>query len=167
MTNSSAALALVSAAALACLQGAHADLLFPTTYVFPSHSAFSDMLGDVEESPSVCEEGGSGLFLPIGGDKHQEYKIGTMMCVPYLMGLLWCFMGVGIIADIFMAGIETITSQTYKVTRPDGTVSEVKIWNATVANLTLMALGSSAPEIILSVIEILSLSVNNLQTTYI
>mgnify|MGYP001138076806 FL=1 len=29
----------------------------------------------------------------------------------------------------------------------------VKVWNATVANLTLMALGSSAPEILLSVIE--------------
>ena len=31
---------------------------------------------------------------------------------------------------------------------------EVKIWNETVANLTLMALGSSAPEILLSIIEI-------------
>ena len=29
----------------------------------------------------------------------------------------------------------------------------VKVWNATVANLTLMALGSSAPEIILSILE--------------
>jgi solute carrier family 8 (sodium/calcium exchanger) len=29
----------------------------------------------------------------------------------------------------------------------------VKVWNPTVANLTLMALGSSAPEILLSVIE--------------
>ena len=32
---------------------------------------------------------------------------------------------------------------------------EVPIWNPTVANLTLMALGSSAPEILLSVIETL------------
>ena len=31
-----------------------------------------------------------------------------------------------------------------------------QVWNATVANLTLMALGSSAPEILLSVIEIVS-----------
>lgn len=31
---------------------------------------------------------------------------------------------------------------------------EVRIWNDTVANLTLMALGTSAPEILLSVIEI-------------
>lgn len=30
---------------------------------------------------------------------------------------------------------------------------KVKVWNPTVANLTLMALGSSAPEILLSVIE--------------
>ena len=29
-----------------------------------------------------------------------------------------------------------------------------QVWNATVANLTLMALGSSAPEILLNVIEI-------------
>ena len=38
----------------------------------------------------------------------------------------------------------------------DGTVVErrVRVWNATVANLTLMALGSSAPEILLSVIEV-------------
>ena len=34
----------------------------------------------------------------------------------------------------------------------EATVS-VRVWNATVANLTLMALGSSAPEILLSVIE--------------
>lgn len=30
---------------------------------------------------------------------------------------------------------------------------KVKVWNPTIANLTLMALGSSAPEILLSIIE--------------
>ena len=30
---------------------------------------------------------------------------------------------------------------------------DVQVWNATIANLTLMALGSSAPEILLNVIE--------------
>ena len=33
-------------------------------------------------------------------------------------------------------------------------IIEVRIWNNTVANLTLMALGSSAPEILLSIIEV-------------
>jgi len=32
---------------------------------------------------------------------------------------------------------------------------KVKVWNKTVANLSLMVLGSSAPEILLSVIEII------------
>ena len=32
-------------------------------------------------------------------------------------------------------------------------VVKVKVWNPTIANLTLMALGSSAPEILLTVIE--------------
>ncbi|OQR66980.1 sodium/calcium exchanger 1-like [Tropilaelaps mercedesae] len=42
------------------------------------------------------------------------------------------------------------------ITTPDGEkqVIAVRVWNETVSNLTLMALGSSAPEILLSVIEI-------------
>lgn len=34
-------------------------------------------------------------------------------------------------------------------------IIEVRIWSDAVANLTLMALGSSAPEILLSIIEII------------
>ena len=56
-----------------------------------------------------------------------------------------------------MEGIEVITSSTVQVTVTDALGYEVpknaKFWNPTVANLTLMALGSSAPEILLSVIE--------------
>ena len=58
-----------------------------------------------------------------------------------------------------MMAIEFITSAE-KVTklRIDGGVRSfsVLVWNPTVANLTLMALGSSAPEILLSVIEIVT-----------
>lgn len=37
-------------------------------------------------------------------------------------------------------------------------VVEIRVWNDTVANLTLMALGSSAPEILLAIIEIVLLN---------
>lgn len=42
------------------------------------------------------------------------------------------------------------------ITKANGetSVGTVRIWNETVSNLTLMALGSSAPEILLSVIEV-------------
>jgi len=72
--------------------------------------------------------------------------------------LFWLFYGVSIGADLFMESIEEITSQealTF-LPMPGGKRRPltVQVWNATVANLTLMALGSSAPEILLSVIEI-------------
>merc|ERR1719382_790823 len=52
-----------------------------------------------------------------------------------------------------------ITAQEKEVSLKDPRTGKtqvvvVKVWNETVANLTLMALGSSAPEIMLSVIEI-------------
>lgn len=76
----------------------------------------------------------------------------------YFLSLLYLFIGVSIVSDRFMASIEVITSQEREVTikKPNGetqTIS-VRIWNETVSNLTLMALGSSAPEILLSVIEV-------------
>ena len=80
----------------------------------------------------------------------------------YLVLLLWCFLGVGIIADIFMDAIGVICSQAsikkeFLANGKERTV-ETLVWNGTVANLTLMALGSSAPEILLNVIEVFDLN---------
>lgn len=78
--------------------------------------------------------------------------------VVYFFLLLYLFIGVSIISDRFMAAIEVITSKEKElVVRRHGRESQivvVRVWNETVANLTLMALGSSAPEILLSIIEI-------------
>jgi solute carrier family 8 (sodium/calcium exchanger) len=74
---------------------------------------------------------------------------------------MYLFLGISIVADIFMSAIEQITSVTVTRMIPgeDGEDEpvEIYVWNATVANLTLMALGSSAPEILLSVIETVQL----------
>jgi hypothetical protein len=75
----------------------------------------------------------------------------------YFLFLVYLFLGIAIVADIFMGAIEVITSKEVDqiLTTDDGTreTIKVKVWNPTIANLTLMALGSSAPEILLSVIE--------------
>ncbi|KAK3760699.1 hypothetical protein RRG08_010672 [Elysia crispata] len=98
-----------------------------------------------------------GLLLPLVNE--YTWDTGARAFV-YLIGLFWSFMGVSIIADIFMQSIEMITSRTSVVIIADPDSSDgskevhVKTWNNTVANLTLMALGSSAPEILLSIIEI-------------
>jgi solute carrier family 8 (sodium/calcium exchanger) len=83
-----------------------------------------------------------------------------LRAVLYFIFLLYLVLGIAIIADIFMSSIETITSRRRKIRYPEPgekdkyITVEVRIWNDTVANLTLMALGSSSPEILLSIIEI-------------
>jgi len=93
------------------------------------------------------------LWLPVGGDWEAGWPTPVKICL-YLLGLLYCFLGVAIIADVFMSAIERITSVKKQITNKEGKKTTVKVWNDTVANLTLMALGSSAPEILLSIIEL-------------
>ena len=111
---------------------------------------------------SGAEGSGIGtLILPLFNES--QWSDGLRVAL-YLIALLWFFMGVAIGADLFMCAIEEITSKT-KVIRvategetgkgKDYEELEVRVWNDTVANLTLMALGSSAPEILLSIIEII------------
>lgn len=94
-----------------------------------------------------------GLFLPCW---QSDGATSTIMLhgILYLLALIYMFVGVAIIADRFMLSIEQITSQEQDVVvrKKDGTkeIISVRIWNETVSNLTLMALGSSAPEIMLS-----------------
>lgn len=71
----------------------------------------------------------------------------------YAFGLLYAFLGIAVISDVFMATIEVITSKEKEVTLANGNKVKVQFWNPTVANLTLMALGSSAPEILLALLE--------------
>ena len=69
--------------------------------------------------------------------------------------LIWLFFGVTILAEIFMEAIEVITSKTDLIQVPDSDGNMISVeklfWNPTVSNLTLMALGSSLPEIVLGV----------------
>ncbi|XP_075148312.1 sodium/calcium exchanger 3 isoform X3 [Haematobia irritans] len=75
----------------------------------------------------------------------------------YFFAMIYLFIGVSIVSDRFMAAIEVITSKEKEVIikkkNGEKQIVVVRVWNETVANLTLMALGSSAPEILLSVIE--------------
>ncbi|CAF0808736.1 unnamed protein product [Rotaria sordida] len=99
-----------------------------------------------------------GLILPFGIEACMSIQLRAVL---YFIFLLYLFLGIAIIADIFMSSIETITSRRRKIRYPDPGENdkyltvEVRIWNDTVANLTLMALGSSSPEILLSIIEII------------
>ncbi|XP_059147514.1 sodium/calcium exchanger 2-like [Physella acuta] len=99
----------------------------------------------------LCSD--KGLLLPA----INEYTWNTYIrAVLYLVAMLWCFFGVALVSEAFMCSIDHITSKTIYLPGPHGdgfNLVEVKVWNETVANLTLLAFGTSAPEILLNVIE--------------
>ncbi|KAM4604372.1 sodium/calcium exchanger 1a isoform 2-T2 [Polymixia lowei] len=99
-----------------------------------------------------------GVILPIWEPVNPAFTDRIARATIYFVALAYMFLGVSIIADRFMASIEVITSQERQITikKPNGekVTTTVRVWNETVSNLTLMALGSSAPEILLSVVEV-------------
>lgn len=115
---------------------------------------------DVSNETSILDKNCSeGLMLPLW-QPQTNLTTGDRVAraIVYFTAMLWMFIGVSIASDRFMGSIEMITSSEKEVTvkKPNGEtqIIIVQVWNETVANLTLMALGSSAPEILLSVIEI-------------
>uniref|UniRef100_A0AAX7SL87 Calx-beta domain-containing protein n=1 Tax=Astatotilapia calliptera TaxID=8154 RepID=A0AAX7SL87_ASTCA len=98
------------------------------------------------------------LVLPVWNPQNPSVGDKVARAIVYFVALIYMFLGMSIIADRFMSSIEVITSQekeiTIKKSNGETTTATVRIWNETVSNLTLMALGSSAPEILLSVIEV-------------
>jgi len=123
-------------------------------------AAVSSIAAAENETDNVgvnCEDG---LIIPIWPG-HENMSIGDRFGrgLLYAVFMVYLFIGVAIASDKFMESIEMITAQEKEVSIKDPRTGKtqvviVKVWNETVANLTLMALGSSAPEIMLSVIEI-------------
>lgn len=99
----------------------------------------------------VCFE--SWMLLPGEALWHDGVK-----AVLYILAMGYVFLGIAVSSDIFMNSIEVMTSKkrtiyTWDAEKNEKVEHHVLIWNETVANLTLMALGSSAPEILLATIE--------------
>ena len=113
----------------------------------------SSLESDIDFNSYKCSD--RGLILPLISE--YTWPIWARATL-YFAFLLYLFLGIAKIADIFMVSIEQITSIRKKVkfTNVNGEPDfiEKKVWNDTVANLTLMALGSSCPEILLAIIEI-------------
>ncbi|KPM03912.1 sodium/calcium exchanger-like protein 2 [Sarcoptes scabiei] len=127
------------------------------------NQTFIDTIGDIDDNGEEQKFGtikcSPGLIIPVW-EPTTNLALGDIIArgVIYFVVLVYMFVGVSIIADKFMASIEVITSQEKQITikKPNQKeqVISVRIWNETVSNLTLMALGSSAPEILLSIIEV-------------
>ncbi|KAM7057551.1 sodium/calcium exchanger 2 isoform 3-T3 [Molossus nigricans] len=127
----------------------------PTPSLAPLPTNDSDTSTEVCQGSNRCQPG---VLLPVWEPDDPSLGDKAARAVVYFVAMVYMFLGVSIIADRFMASIEVITSKEKEITitkaNGETSVGTVRIWNETVSNLTLMALGSSAPEILLSVIEV-------------
>ena len=128
-----------------------------------SHSKNSSKTGNDHSCPGIGKiECKDGIMIPawLTPGNATGTALTAAKAFVYIIAMFFMFLGISIISDRFMASIEIITSKEKDITIKDKVTGKkqvvtVKIWNETVSNLTLMALGSSAPEILLSVIEII------------
>ncbi|CAM6104976.1 unnamed protein product [Calypogeia fissa] len=76
----------------------------------------------------------------------------------YAFALFYCFIGLATITAKYMQAMENIVKQTRQVARKDPLtgateIRREKIWNSTIADITLLALGTSSPQTSLAIID--------------
>lgn len=106
-------------------------------------------------APKICEDGGGGLFLPFFS--WESSMTSGFRALMYGGILLWCFLGLAIVTDQLNAAINKITSRKIRrFNKKTLQFNTAPAWNDTVASLTLLAIGSGAPEILFTVVELWS-----------
>ncbi|KAK1428168.1 hypothetical protein QVD17_16996 [Tagetes erecta] len=76
----------------------------------------------------------------------------------YFLALAYCFIGLSAITARFFRSMEHVVQQTRTVVEVDPitnkkTVKQVKVWNFTIADISLLAFGTSFPQISLATID--------------
>lgn len=76
----------------------------------------------------------------------------------YFLGLAYCFIGLSAITARFFQSMENVVKHTRKVVEVDPvtkteTIRHEKVWNYTVADISLLAFGTSFPQISLATID--------------
>ena len=85
----------------------------------------------------------------------------------YFVGLAYCFIGLSAITSRFFRSMESVVKHERKVVEIDPltkveTVRYEKVWNYTIADISLLAFGTSFPQISLATID----AIRNLGSLY-
>lgn len=82
-----------------------------------------------------------------------DYVLGVL----YFFLTCYLFLGIALISDLLMEALEVITSEVRTVQTADSRGNpqtlEKSVWSPSIANITLMAFGSSAPQIMLAIVD--------------
>ena len=116
--------------------------------------------------PNSTPEAMLGLFSIIGQEKCESYflfygetELGIgLRTFLYFLGLAYCFIGLSAITARFFLSMENVVKHSRKVVEIDPqTGAEIvryeKVWNFTIADISLLAFGTSFPQISLATID--------------
>ena len=90
---------------------------------------------------------------------HGETDLGNgFRAFLYFLGLAYCFIGLSAITARFFRSMENVVKHTRRVVQIDPStnaeiVKHEKVWNYTIADITLLAFGTSFPQISLATID--------------
>ncbi|KAI6674611.1 hypothetical protein NL676_002517 [Syzygium grande] len=96
----------------------------------------------------------------LGLDKYDLTLGDAFRTFLYFLGLAYCFIGLSAITARFFRSMENVVKQTREVVEIDPhtnskVVTQEKVWNYTIADITLLAFGTSFPQISLATIDAL------------
>lgn len=107
-----------------------------------------------------------GVFNILGVEKCESYLLfygetalgNGLRAFLYFLGLAYCFIGLSAITARFFRSMENVVKHTRRVVKIDpSTNAEIvkyeKVWNYTIADITLLAFGTSFPQISLATID--------------
>ncbi|XP_050263778.1 magnesium/proton exchanger 1 isoform X1 [Quercus robur] len=107
-----------------------------------------------------------GVFNILGVEKCESYLLfygetalgNGFRAFLYFLGLAYCFIGLSAITARFFRSMENVVKHTRRVVKIDpSTNAEIvkyeKVWNYTIADITLLAFGTSFPQISLATID--------------
>ncbi|XP_031407756.1 magnesium/proton exchanger 1 isoform X3 [Punica granatum] len=113
-------------------------------------------------------EGKAGISSILGHEKCESYLLfgaeralgDAFRAFLYFVGLAYCFIGLSAITARFFRSMENVVKHTRKVVVRDPhtnleSVKYEKVWNYTIADITLLAFGTSFPQISLATIDAL------------
>ncbi|XP_057963900.1 magnesium/proton exchanger isoform X2 [Malania oleifera] len=99
---------------------------------------------------------------------HGETDLGdALRAILYFLGIAYCFIGLSAITARFFRSMENVVKHTRKVVETDPCTNTKiiryeKVWNYTIADITLLAFGTSFPQISLATID----AIRNLGNLY-
>ncbi|KAH7578329.1 hypothetical protein ACOSP7_000432 [Xanthoceras sorbifolium] len=103
-------------------------------------------------------------YLLFSGETSLDYRLRAFL---YCLGLAYCFIGLSAITARFFRSMENVVKHSRRVVEIDPcTNTEIvryeKVWNYTIADITLLAFGTSFPQISLATID----AIQNLGSLY-